>query len=1174
VTAIEARAFAPVCAALHAACRRGERGAALRQLRALLDDLRQRGHRCEVVNNRVFLGAAHLDVPLLLDDVLVVCRDHAAEDPAANPAEGAREATARAGPRPVAVWPRGRVITDAVLAREAGVAGEPVDLEAELWEFAADGARNARVGRIRDMAAQIRQVCRATSRAEAVYGLRFLVARLNLFSFRRYLGAKNIQSEVRQLVDAVTALLDTPVARELALLVRVLVRNVVGGVTRPRLIDHLWNDSIELAEVQVRGSDIVNEIRRRTHHAIGGSTQDLARAYLTYLETGATEELARLGYPEPGPADERARHQDGPRALVARLVANLDELFGSAEIVGRIHGWQEQYATTLVTCGLGHGLDAEVDTVVRDGIVGGNRWAYLHHLRVIRSRVAAFAGLDGVRDQTVAALDDLLERAPGSASFDAADAEAALQACVDRFVGAARARDQEPLFAGLADAVAAYEHRAWLGAFEELFVLRRSLREALARPGFPEQRLLLLELDGLLEEMGFLALRHVAARYEEDGVVVPECLRIIRLCALNLTHDGVHSRQLRDLADMLADPTLSHRETANILTQVQRNFHHLLRRLVEPFERMREVLGLDDDELRISMANLQRFLHDLNSMVIFTDLALAHVEQNVADKEARVPGADAASGSTEPGAPADIVHLSHDDHVRALVENPDPGVNLRRRYGGKGSGLLYISYLGLPTRDGFVLPVPGRRATTADPGWSEAEIDAHVAILERDIARREGRRCRFGDVDHPLLLAVRGGSVFSMPGILATVLFVGMNDAITAALARHDPWHAYDSYRRFLASLAQAVWGVDVEKHSIVEQVKRRHGVRYKQELPWEGMREIAEATRDVLRGAGLGAELDAMLAEPRRQLHAAVRAVHASWHGESARRYRDVKDICDSWQTAVVVQAMASGNHGNPPVESDLDETQASLTGVVPRTEVTAQGARACLGEFKFSAAGEDLVGGRSTAVSLRPLADLPRFLPMLDRQVRHAMTTLRHFMGTDQEIEFTVERGVLSVLQSRATEIGANRARHAFQDGPAPMAHGIGVRGSAFRGRIAFDEDDLARLRAGGGGADDETDGIVMVLENPAPEEIPLLLAADALLAAKGGSTSHAAVAINGIGDRDYHAVVGVAGLRVDTTAKRATLAPADGGDPLVLAAGDVVSLDGDSGAVHLGSRPVERL
>jgi pyruvate,orthophosphate dikinase len=161
--------------------------------------------------------------------------------------------------------------------------------------------------------------------------------------------------------------------------------------------------------------------------------------------------------------------------------------------------------------------------------------------------------------------------------------------------------------------------------------------------------------------------------------------------------------------------------------------------------------------------------------------------------------------------------------------------NLRERFGGKGSSLLYVNDLDLPTRDGFILPtsIPRAGLHRSDPEWLEDEITRHLHILEDDIAAATGVRKRFGDEDEPLVLAVRGGSVFSMPGMLSTIVFVGMNDRITEALAQHGPWRAYDSYRRFLDSFAAAVWGCDIEAHGLIAKAKARHGVEYKQDLPW-----------------------------------------------------------------------------------------------------------------------------------------------------------------------------------------------------------------------------------------------------------------------------------------------------------------------------------------------------
>jgi pyruvate,orthophosphate dikinase len=405
--------------------------------------------------------------------------------------------------------------------------------------------------------------------------------------------------------------------------------------------------------------------------------------------------------------------------------------------------------------------------------------------------------------------------------------------------------------------------------------------------------------------------------------------------------------------------------------------------------------------------------------------------------------------------------------------------------------------------------------------------------------------------------------------MLSTVLFVGMNDEIAAGLAREDPWCAYDSYRRFLALYAQAVWGIDMETYNLVEDTKRRYNVTYKYDLPWEGMKEIAEATKSILEKEGQGAALEEMLADPFKQLETAVVAVFESWNADAARRYRNIKGICDTWQTAAIVQEMALGNRKDESFRSGMDETRASLTGVIPRTRVTDLGVRALTGDFKFSAAGDDLVGGVTKSISFRPIEDLAEYMPMLNRRLRHTVAKLRRFMGTDQEVEFTVERGVLSVLQSRAAEIGKNRRETAFVETKEEAAHGIGIRGGAFRGLVAFDEQDLAELELSDLEGRDDVDGIVVVLENPAPEHIPLILSGGALLAAKGGSTSHAAIAINGIEDRDYSAVMSANGLKVNSRKHEAVILDKDGHVVATIHKHDVVSINGSTGAVYVGSR-----
>jgi pyruvate,orthophosphate dikinase len=176
---------------------------------------------------------------------------------------------------------------------------------------------------------------------------------------------------------------------------------------------------------------------------------------------------------------------------------------------------------------------------------------------------------------------------------------------------------------------------------------------------------------------------------------------------------------------------------------------------------------------------------------------------------------------------------------------------------------------------------------------------------------------------------------------------------------------------------------------------------------------------------------------------------------------------------------------------------------------------------------------------------------------------------MGTDQEVEFTVESGILSVLQSRTAETYADEAIDRFHDPGEPATRGLGVRGGGFRGVVAFDEEDRKSLATTDFVARSDVDGVLMVLENPTPEEIPLIISADGLLTAKGGSTSHAAVAANGIEDKSFCAVMSAAGLQVDLAKREASVVDTDGTVRHRIRAGDIVSIHGTSGEVYVGTR-----
>jgi len=279
---------------------------------------------------------------------------------------------------------------------------------------------------------------------------------------------------------------------------------------------------------------------------------------------------------------------------------------------------------------------------------------------------------------------------------------------------------------------------------------------------------------------------------------------------------------------------------------------------------------------------------------------------------------------------------------------------------------------------------------------------------------------------------------------------------------------------------------------------------------------------------------------------------------------------LCSSWHTAVIVQEMAVGNHRNDYVGEGMDETQASLTGVVPHTDITPSGIRTLTGEIKFSAAGDDLVGGLTAAGSLLPISELPRAMPMLNRRLLRIVTTLRRFMGSDQEIEFTIDRGELSVLQTRTAETVEEKKVGSFADRHTPLAVGVGVRGGAFRGLVAFDETGRREMETRLPSMSESADGVLLVLENPTPDDIPLILSADGVLTAKGGSTSHAAVAVNSIEHKAFSAVLGVRGLKVDIGKREAVFLGPDRGVLHRVQPGDVISLHGTTGEVYAGSLP----
>ncbi len=1059
--------------------------------------------------------------------------------------------------------PHGSLITDKLIAELAGMSGELIDLEREIYHLEVDDMPAIQVTRLRDLARLLRRLNGCGSRHEAVYLLRFLVARLCSSSYRGMPGSKNLRPEIALVRQELAEFMNSPFAYRLRLPTRILVRSISGLVSQPKLIDEVWQDTIDLSEVLVSGSAITNEIRRSTHHAMGKHTLKLVRAYLQWLQTGEAD-FPDPGREIPGPADEAARACDDVKQLVARIAADLEQLLGSSQIAQRLAEWRDIYTAELLRCESTNTLDEELESLIVNGIRANNRWVYQHRLRSFVSKLRDGAWTSAACEPFAKSLRQLQETLPGEEGFSVEKIENEARAAVNAFCRHIQHDHQDELFAALDELLKCYESGAPFEAFERSCKMRRELGGHAGKGVFSSQRYLLHQLDCLLEEMGFFALRHVASGYMEQGTALDECLRIVHRCAGNLDLDGLFSRELWDLSAMLVDPAYTSSELLDVLAQIQRNYHRLVHRVSNAYEIMAGHLGYGADEMRAVLANFQRTMHDLNSLVHFSDLARSHISEFGTGMSAERP---------EPAVevPWDFVHLSHRKDIVRRVENRE-ATSLQALYGGKGSGLIYVSYLGIPTRDGFIIPtvLPRLGLHKSEAPRFEQEVIKHIRVLEGDIERNEGKPSRLGDPRSPLLLAVRGGSVFSMPGMLETVVFAGMTDAVAEALACDDEWYAWDAYRRFLASFAAAVWDLDLEELNLIEKAKRRHDVALKTDLPGSAMREVVELSKEAIREAGHAEQLDAILNDVELQLQTTLKAVHASWDLERARRYREIKHMSEGWHTAIIVQQMASGNRSNrQDLKPGMDEMRVSLTGVIPMTRMQSSGFRAFTGDVKFSACGDDLVSGITAAKSFEPVQRLHSLAPMLGRKLNHIGARLRRYLGSDVEIEFTVERGVLSVLQARSAQMELQHKLQTFREPGAAAGRGIGINGSAYRGLVAFDEADVKRLTATIDEHSDEVDGVLLVLENPVPDEIPLILSVGGLLAARGGSTSHAAVAIHGMEDRVCSAVLGVAELRVSPGEARLQRAGSE--TEHIVHAGDVISIHGQTGEVFVGSRQI---
>jgi pyruvate, orthophosphate dikinase len=498
--------------------------------------------------------------------------------------------------------------------------------------------------------------------------------------------------------------------------------------------------------------------------------------------------------------------------------------------------------------------------------------------------------------------------------------------------------------------------------------------------------------------------------------------------------------------------------------------------------------------------------------------------------------------------------------------------DMKNLLGGKGANLAEMTNLGLPVPPGFTITTEACLAYLASgehpPGLLE-EVEEQLLELEEAMGKR------LGDPDDPLLVSVRSGAKFSMPGMMDTVLNLGLNDDSVQGLAKQseNDWRfAYDSYRRFGQMFGKIVMNIpgDEFEDALDRAKERKFEGAQDTDLDVDDMKALLGEFREIYR-KHTGSEFPQ---DPRQQLRLAIEAVFQSWNGKRARDYRRQNKIPDDLGTAVNVVAMVFGNRG-------MD----SGTGVA-FTRDPATGERTPYGDYLPNAQGEDVVAGIRNTL---PLAELEKFDPASYRGLREAMNTLERHYRDMCDIEFTIEKGRLWILQTRIgkrtafaewvmaydmleegliTEdeallrVDANRLEELFKRvisaraGATPIARGLNASPGAASGKVVFTADDAEAWASRG-------ERVILVRRETTPDDYHGMIAAQGILTSAGGTNSHAAVVARGEG---IPAVCGADAIKIDLSAR------AFSADGTKVSEGEVVTIDGFTGAVYVGELPLE--
>ena len=487
--------------------------------------------------------------------------------------------------------------------------------------------------------------------------------------------------------------------------------------------------------------------------------------------------------------------------------------------------------------------------------------------------------------------------------------------------------------------------------------------------------------------------------------------------------------------------------------------------------------------------------------------------------------------------------------------------------GGKGANLAEMTNLGLPVPPGFTITTEACNAyRESDQTFPEGLLD-EVAEHRKTLEETMGRQV--GDPRDPLLVSVRSGAPFSMPGMMDTVLNVGLNDESVEGLTKQtgDDRFAWDSYRRLVQMFGKTVMGVDGDLfEEAIEHAKNKKGVKNDVDL---GTKDLKGLVKDFKRIVKKETRKE-FPQDPTEQLHAAIEAVFRSWDNKRARDYRRRNKISDSLGTAVNVQSMVFGNRGDD-----------SGTGVA-FTRDPSSGERRPYGDYLVNAQGEDVVAGIRNTI---PLHDMGKVQPKAWAELQEHMDRLEEHYRDMNDIEFTVEEGKLWLLQTRIgkrtslaewviaydmVEAGWIDEETAVRDrltaskldelfkpiiradlkgSTKPIAKGLNASPGAAVGQVVFTADDAARLAEDGG-------KVILVRRETTPDDYHGMVASQGILTSAGGTNSHAAVVARGEG---IPAVCGAESIRIDRAAKRFSVGS------LTVSEGDWITIDGTDGTVY---------